>query len=125
MSRLLLGLAVLIPALAQNSSLSGIVRHPQSGAISGAVVSLTHLDTATPRKTLTTPAGRFVFPALPPGHYTLETRMPGFRSTTRQLRLLGDTPLTVNVQLEAAPASGTLSVLGQLPGLSPRHPNRF
>lgn len=116
MSRFLLVLAIVLPALAQNASLSGLVRHPQSGAISGAVVSLTHLDTATPRKTLTTPAGRFVFPALPPGQYTLETRMPGFRSTTRQLRLLGDTPLTVNVQLEAAPVADALSVLGKLPG---------
>lgn len=107
MSRFLLGLGLLVPALAQTSSVSGIVRGDGSGLLSGAVVSLVHTETATPRKTLTTPSGRFVFPSLAPGSYTLEAKLPGFRVAKQDLHLQADAPLTVTVQLASAPAAET------------------
>ena len=66
MHRLLLGLGLFIPAFAQTSSLSGVVRDHQSGVVANAVVALTNNDTAAPRKTLTTATGDFVFYNHPP-----------------------------------------------------------
>ncbi|MFO0504831.1 MAG: carboxypeptidase regulatory-like domain-containing protein [Acidobacteriota bacterium] len=115
MHRLLLGLGLFIPAFAQTSSLSGVVRDHQSGVVANAVVALTNNDTAAPRKTLTTATGDFVFPSLPPGNYTLETQMPGFRTASQQIRLQVNVPLSVAVQLEVGQVTETINVVGESP----------
>ena len=113
MRRLLLVLALSFPLLAQSSSLSGVIRDHQNGVISGAVISLTNADTSTPRKTISAPTGDYVFNQIPPGNYTLEAQMPGFRTSSHQLRLQVNVPLAVNIQLEVGQVTETINVMGE------------
>ncbi|MCX6608955.1 MAG: carboxypeptidase-like regulatory domain-containing protein [Acidobacteria bacterium] len=113
MFRLLLALTFSLPLLAQSTSLSGVIRDNQNGVISGAVISLTNVDTSTPRKTLSTPTGDYVFNQIPPGNYTLEAQMPGFRTSSQQLRLQVNVPLSVNIQLEVGQVTETINVMGE------------
>lgn len=113
MHRILLGLGLVLPLFAQTSSLSGVIRDNQAGIIAGAVVSLTNVDTSTPRKTVSSPTGDYVFNSIPPGNYTLETQVPGFRTSVQQVRLQVNVPLTVNVQLEVGQVTETINVMGE------------
>ncbi|MFN9457068.1 MAG: hypothetical protein ACK6D7_06790, partial [Acidobacteriota bacterium] len=54
-------------------------------------------------------------PSLPPGNYTLETQMPGFRTASQQIRLQVNVPLSVAVQLEVGQVTETINVVGESP----------
>src|SRR6478672_10834908 len=85
--RLLFGLwaaicLLLNPGIAQTitGSISGTVTDASSAVIPNTEVSLQNELTGETRKTITSTSGDFVFPALPPGRYTVLIEKTGFKS---------------------------------------------
>src|SRR5688572_17043973 len=73
------------PALAQTTgTIGGSVLDASSGVVPGVTVSATNESTGLVRTATTGPAGRFVIPALPPGPYTLEATLAGFKPLIRR-----------------------------------------
>ncbi len=69
--------------------LEGTVRAASAGPISGAVVTATQERTGWRAQTLSDAQGRFVFPSLAPGRYTVLADAEGFRPTAHTDVILG------------------------------------
>jgi Carboxypeptidase regulatory-like domain/TonB dependent receptor len=101
-----LGFSSLLLAQVGDAELSGAVTDPSGSPVAGAKLSLTNEESGVQRSTATDSEGRYLFPALAPGRYSLKTEAPGFRSSTVTGILLNvgtrvdkNVPLTVgNVQ---------------------------
>lgn len=90
------------------TSLNGLVTDPTGAAIPGANLVLVSKDTSAQRETVSDDSGRYQFPALTPGLYQLKASKPGFSSVSVQdVRLLVNTPATINVAFEAVGAVAT------------------
>src|SRR5262245_55730995 len=99
-------------AAAQSSSLRGTVSDAQSALIPGVVITVTNVDTAVTRSTLSDDQGTYAFAQLPPGTYKVQGELPGFSTYTAQIRLQIDTPAALNIKLEVGTVSETVDVLG-------------
>src|SRR5271170_4629387 len=80
---LMLTVACLFPprALAQGETTSAIVgevRDATDAVVPGATVTITNHETGLKRSASTDDAGRFHFPQLKPGAYTVKVEAPGF-----------------------------------------------
>jgi len=69
--------------------LEGTIRSASEGPISGASITATSDKTGWQSKVLTDTEGHFIFPALPPGGYTLLVEAKDYRSTVRSNVFLG------------------------------------
>ena len=79
---LLLAVALLsLPAIAQSTrgSLGGLINDANGAAVAGANITAHNLATGEDFKGITDSAGAFVFPALPPGKYSLSVEATGFK----------------------------------------------
>jgi hypothetical protein len=85
---------------AQASSLQGTVADQLGATVPDAIISLANQETATSRRTLSSPTGSYSFPQLPPGTYRVEVQKPGFKSLVREVRLQINTPATVDFKME-------------------------
>jgi len=100
--------------LAQTATLDGALRDPQGAFVPGAEVTLTSSANAWSRTTLTDEQGRFAFAQLPPGEYQLRVELPGFKTiTAEKLRLLVDTPTTLELMFEIGEVSETMIVTSE------------
>src|SRR5262245_19866307 len=70
---------------------TGRVTDPSSALIPGASVTLTSVNTNSARNVVTTEAGVYTFPSIPPGLYRLRTELPGFKAAVSE-------PFEVQVQ---------------------------
>jgi hypothetical protein len=87
-------------AFAQSSSasLAGTVVDAQQAAVANASVKLTEQDKNTTLSTITDGEGRFVFPNLLPGRYTLSVEIAGFKKTERKdITLLANDKVSAGV----------------------------
>ncbi len=97
-------LAIPTSAFAQSATTGtvlGTVRDPQDAVVVGAEVTLENAQFAITLKQKTNESGQYVFPAVPPGTYTITVQAPGFR--TQQIPALKvdvAKSYTVNIQLE-------------------------
>jgi Carboxypeptidase regulatory-like domain/TonB dependent receptor-like, beta-barrel len=89
---------------AQNSVLPGVTVTAQSPALIGTQTATTEVD------------GRFRFPSLPPGRYTLVYELTGFQTVRREniVLALGQT-LNVDIQLTLASLQETVTVTASSP----------
>jgi hypothetical protein len=112
--------AVTTSLLAQGaSSLRGTVTDPQKAVIATAKVTLTDQSAGISRSAVSSDAGEFQFLQVRPGVYSLTVESSGF--ATRQLdgiKLLVDTPSTVDVALELATSASTVSVVADVAQLN-------
>src|SRR5262245_4375654 len=77
---ILLALLIATAAAAQNSAtIYGTASDAGGAVVPGVVVSITHVETGTSRKTATDAAGGYVFVQLPVGHFTLRAQAQGFK----------------------------------------------
>src|SRR5579872_332072 len=121
MSRQVVLLCVLSSAVwAQvNGSLSGTVADQSGSVVSGAAVKLTSESTGAVQTAATNTEGNFVFPAVPPGLYTISAEHPGFKKFRKQhFELIpgdhlavGTLPLTVGEVNESVTVQAEGSVL--------------
>jgi len=101
-------------ALAQSAStgtVSGLVTDPQAAVIKGAVVKLIDSATGISTSTLTNEAGRYDFPNVTPGNYSLTVENPGFalaRVSTHAVEV--GRSLTLDVRLQVGTTSTTVEV---------------
>jgi hypothetical protein len=105
------------PAYAQGggttASLSGVVTDAQGGVIPGASVVVTNNATAGQFTAVTTFEGRFTFPAMQPGTYTVTVTLDGFKTAVLpDVQIVTATPATVNVKLELGDLTETVTVEG-------------
>src|ERR1700681_4470516 len=99
--------------VAQNASLTGVVKDPQGGIVPNAVVSLVDLGKQVTIKTVTNQTGVYDFPILNPGQYELKTDAPGFQtSTVFPVPLQVDQRGRADVILSVGATSSTVEVTG-------------
>src|SRR5574341_1845395 len=89
-------------AAASTFELSGTIRDESGLALPGAVLTLVESSTGLTRTTTTNDGGRYSFPGLPPGSYSLEVRLSGY-ATPRYagLRYYADTRPIFNITLRS------------------------
>jgi hypothetical protein len=94
---------VALPALAQipTATLRGQVSNENKG-LPGVTVSVSSANLQGTRTTVTTSAGDYLLPLLPPGDYTVKFELQGFQPQERTVTLAGSqtTPLDLNMSVE-------------------------
>ncbi len=110
----LLTLVVSSPAFAQSSSassLTGVVVDTDGGAIPGATVVITNNATNVTNETVSNSTGRFSFPGLTAGTYTVSVALTGFKTyQATDVRLLAGRPSQVTARLEIGALTETVEV---------------
>jgi Carboxypeptidase regulatory-like domain len=106
------------------SAIVGQVSDATGAAVPGATVTITSRDTGLTRKAATDDAGRFSFPQLQPGTYSVSVQAPGFaaQGNTGVVSGLGQKQ-TVDFTLRIAATSQTVEVKGEAPLLNPGDAN--
>src|SRR3982750_3212762 len=104
------------PAFAQSlGTITGEVKDSTGAIVPGATVTVTNKGTNATRTTSSNEVGLFEFPALPPGEYTVKTKIDGFKTTSRDLELQVQQTARVDFTLQL----GTISEMATVTGVSP------
>src|SRR5215510_10373316 len=114
---LLLGVFFAGSALAQRTTatLYGIVQDSSSGLVAAAKVRLTNDATAASVETISNERGEFTLSFLPPGVYTLDASVPGFRSFRRTaVRLDSGQQIRFVIDLEVGANAEQITVTSQV-----------
>jgi Carboxypeptidase regulatory-like domain/TonB dependent receptor len=74
-------LAFSVPGFSQTlGEITGHVTDPSNAAIPGVTITLTNVSTNATRTTVTTDAGDYTFPSVPPGFYNVRAEHSGFKA---------------------------------------------
>src|ERR1035441_8745885 len=124
---LVLVLALRVPAMAQGettSAIVGAVTDPAGAAIPGATVTLTSSENGLKRSVKTDDGGRFSFPQLKPGMYSVKVEAGGFEAQQNNTVPAGlGQKQTVGFKLNIASASASIVVQEQAALINPENPN--
>jgi len=93
---------------------SGVVRTASGTAVPGATVRLLETSTGRAWLTWTDENGKFIFPALPAGHYRVEVSQLGFETLSKELDLGTAAPTPIALTLAVA----TLAELNAAPSVA-------
>lgn len=118
MFKLLLPLlfASILAAQGDRGSLNGTITDPNGAAVPGATVTATSVGRSTEFKAVTTSAGVYRLPYLPPGNYRISVTAAGFRtSVAENIDLAVAQTLTVDLRLELGQVSEQVTVTGDPP----------
>jgi trimeric autotransporter adhesin len=85
-----------------DSQLAGAVRSPDGTAVPGATLRVIQTSTGKAWVTWTDDNGKFEFPALPSGHYRVETSQIGFAPATKEIDLASGTKASVDLKIDVA-----------------------
>ena len=112
---LLMAFAVLTPRVgySQQSSatINGTVRDSSGAVVEGAAITLTNLDTAVSRNSVSNTAGDYVFIDVLPAAYSLKVTKPGFSTQTQQpVRLSVNQTATLNFTLSVGSTQQSITV---------------
>lgn len=106
------------------SAIVGAVVDPSGAAVGGASVTVISTETTAKRTAMTDDAGRFSFPQLKPGSYTVRVEAAGFEPQTVSSVSSGlGQKQTVNFTLKLPAAKGEVTVSGAAPLVNPDNPN--
>jgi hypothetical protein len=126
---LALSVACLLPAeaLAQGETTSAIVgevRDASSAVVAGATVTITNHETGLKRSAKTEDAGRFNFPQLKPGTYSVRVEARGFDPGQNDNVVSGlGQKQTVDFTLRVARSNETVEVNSEAPLINPENAN--
>jgi hypothetical protein len=115
---LLAGLLWTIPSFSQSSTgrILGVITDQSGGAVAGAPVDVTNVQTGVARNLTTDQAGEYVAPNLVPGTYTVRVAAKGFKTIERQNIVLEiDKDIRVDLQLVPGELAQTVEVTGSVP----------
>src|SRR5712691_4055580 len=119
--------ALRVPVLAQGettSAIAGSVTDPTGAAIPGAVVIVTNVENGLKRSVKTDDSGRFSFPQLKPGTYSVKAEADRFEAQQHNTVSAGlGQKQTVDFKLNIASASESIVVQEQAPLINPENPN--
>lgn len=105
-----------LPAHAQNAQVSGQIHDASQAAISGAKVTLIHIESGDHREITSSNEGYYSFPLLLPGHYELKVEKDGFAAQTQTGILVQAASVsTVDVTLKIGADTQTVSVDASVP----------
>ena len=120
-------LAMRVPALAQGettSAIVGSVGDPSRAAIPGAVVTVTNVENGLKRSVKTDGSGRFSFPQLKPGTYSVKAEADRFEAQQYNTVSAGlGQKQTVEFKLDIASATESILVREQVPLINAENPN--
>src|SRR5260370_22087208 len=120
-------LALRVPMMAQGETTSAIVGSvtDRTGvAISGAAVTVTSSENGMQRSVKTDDAGRFSFPQLKPGVYSVKAEADHFQAQQNNTVSAGlGQKQTVDFKLNIASTSESILVQEQAPLINPQNPN--
>ena len=106
------------------SAIVGSVSDPSGDAIAGATVTITSTDNGLKRSVKTDEAGRFSFPQLKPGPYSVKVERQQFESQANDSVLAGlGQKQTVDFTLKIATANQEVTVTEEAPLINPQNPN--
>ena len=117
----LLILAAGVPGRAQQvtSTLSGTVSDTSGAAVPQVALTATNVSTQIATRTTSDEAGRYIFPSLPPGNYTLSSEKSGFQTTVLSgITLTVYQKATVDMVLQVGRVAQAVEVKGAAPLLS-------
>jgi hypothetical protein len=126
---LVLSVACLLPAeaLAQGETTSAIVgqvRDMTNAVVPGATVTIANPETGLRRSARTDDAGRFNFPQLKPGTYSVKAEAQGFEPQQNDNVVSGlGQKQTVDFTLKVARSSETVEVSSEAPIINPENAN--
>jgi outer membrane receptor protein involved in Fe transport len=105
---------------AQTGTIQGEVKDASGGVLPGVTMTLTGEQTGLSRTTITDDNGRYVFPAVPIGNYTIEAVLQGFKTErfTNNLVQVERTTI-VPVTLEIGALTEAVQVIGDTPIVDP------
>jgi hypothetical protein len=106
--------------LSGSATITGSVTDPSGAVVPGAQVTIRNTDTGIERNTVTSDAGVYTAPFLPPGHYEVRAVMAGFAQVLRKdLTLQVGQTLTINFALTLAVQNQEVTVTGAAPVVDP------
>jgi hypothetical protein len=126
---LVLTVACLLPvqALAQGETTSAIVgevRDVTNAVVPGATVTISNHETGLTRSARTDDAGRFNFPQLKPGTYSVKAEAPGFDPRQNDNVVAGlSQKQTVDLTLKVARSTEVVEVSSEAPLINPENAN--
>ncbi|HEV2669322.1 MAG TPA: TonB-dependent receptor, partial [Blastocatellia bacterium] len=116
-SHFVLALALTSAAAAQTTSgsIAGTINDPKNAAIGGATVKISDAGKGFTLTATTDSEGRFVFPTVPPGTYTMTVEAAGFKKLERTgLLLVANDKLTLgDITVDVGTASETVTVTAE------------
>ena len=115
---LFLGLCCIAGVRAQSgqADVQGIVSDPGGAFVAGAQVVLLNTESGDKRVVKTAPDGRYSFPTVAPGHYSLNISAPSFSpETINGLTIELDNHVNQNVLLKVGGANDTVEVTSLVP----------
>ena len=105
MFALLVGLAGVIPAMAQTTgSVSGTVKDNSGAIVPGVAITVENVETKATRTAVSGDSGTYQIALLPPGRYRVRAELQGFRTEERDLTLV----VSQNARFDFAMNLGTL-----------------
>ena len=114
----ILSLADTAQAQITRGAVSGTVRDTSGGVVPGANVTVTHVGTNISRSAVTDTLGFYRVPALEPGMYSVVAELTGFATITfKDIRVVPDGEVTLNVALKVASVGETLTVVSKAEGI--------
>src|SRR5882762_1656542 len=97
------------------AGIQGVVADPQGGAVSGATVTLTSIETNITKTTTTNSDGVYNFLSLAPGHYSISVEATGFKKRYLQnVAVAAEQTQAVNISLEIGEVTQTVTVTGEV-----------
>ena len=100
-----------IAAAQSLSSLTGVVTDPSGAVIANVDVVVENSSTAVKRSAKSDGNGNYSFPQLAPGTYNITATGPGFSTASiPDVRVLVNSPVTVNIRMELGAISQTVEV---------------
>jgi len=98
------------------AQISGVVHDQQGGVLPGVTVALRNQDTGVARTAVSEADGRYRFPALAPGLYTLRAELSGFATIeVRDLTITIGLDLKQDLAMKLQSVSETVTVKGESP----------
>jgi len=125
---LLSGLLILIlglPALAQSArgTITGLVRDATGAVVPGVDITITEKATSVVTRTVSTEAGAYRAPYIPPGTYHITASLAGFKTAVADnIQVLVGQTVTVDFDLEIGQLSDQVTVMAQTPLLEASNP---
>src|SRR2546422_6697465 len=112
---LLVGVATAVDAQQFTGGVRGAVRDA-NGVIPGATVTLTNEATNISREVVTNEVGQYNFPAVPPGTYSLKSRLTGYKGFESKRLVIGTQQfITLDIMLDVGALEENITVTGQSP----------
>jgi hypothetical protein len=105
---------------AQTGTIQGEVKDSSGAVMPGVTMTLTSEERGFSRSTVTDENGRYVFPAVPAGNYTIEAVLQGFKTDRRTENLVqADRTTAVEFTLEIGGVTEAVQVVGETPIVDP------